>query len=163
MRKRLQSLLIALFISACSSTNDNEVVIFNNISFNLIEGEKLCFSETNNKEHYHAYFSNTDLQIPLFRCIENKDYLIYIGIPFNTSLSELVEFQILNHLESPISFESDTLSYFYKSHKIGTDYHIEYSKEIDKNLIYILAVTNSRAIFDSLFSHKTLSNRISKK
>jgi len=163
MKKLLSILIIISFFACTSSKKDKEVFIFNNISFKLIEGESLVDIKPKIKENYLSYFKNTNLQIPLLKSIKNKDYAIYLGIPYNTSIEKLIKFQIFRQSVNPIVLQSDTISYFLKKQNNDTTYISEYSKVFDQNLIYILAITNSKIISDSLFNQTELSNRFNQK
>ncbi len=68
-------------------------------------------------------------------------------------------FQIFQQSNNTLELHTDSLSYFYKTHNNDTTYISEYSKVFDKNLIYILAISNSKKIADSLFNRSELSNR----
>ena len=102
MKKLLSILIIISFFACTSSKKDKEVFIFNNISFKLIEGESLVDIKPKIKENYLSYFKNTNLQIPLLKSIKNKDYKIYLGIPYNTSIEKLIKFQIFRKSVNPI-------------------------------------------------------------
>ena len=158
--KNLLSLLILISFIACNSNKkDNEVFIFNDITFKLLEGEKLAAVKPKIKEDYLSYFKNTNSQIPLLKIIKNKNYTIYLGIPFKTSIEKLIKFQIFGQTSDSLTMQSDSLTYFFKKQKKDASYISEYLQVFDKNYIYILATTNSKTISDSLFNKTELSLR----
>lgn len=71
--------------------------------------------DTKKKEIFNSYFDKNYVQIPLFRCIKSDRYLIYIGIPFNTSVKELTDDSLTQALNQTF-FEGDSSRYFYKSY-----------------------------------------------
>lgn len=158
MKKTILLLFIVLTIICCTSKSESEIALFNDIFFVLTDEEEIISLDAKKKEDFHSYFDNKSIQIPLFRCIKTDNYLIYLGIPINTSINKLAEFK-LNHTNNHSFFESDSSSYFYIAHQNEDNYITEYSIAFDNNLIYILTVSNSRELSDSLFNKKTLSKR----
>ncbi|MBE9466764.1 MAG: hypothetical protein IMY72_00415 [Bacteroidetes bacterium] len=163
MKKILSILFIISFLACSKSKEKKEVPIFNNISFKLFESEKIVDIKNQITNNYQSYFTNSNIQIPLFKCVKNKDYTIYLSIPYNTSIEELTKFQIFGKTLGQKELQTDTLSYFFKKQYIDTAYISEYSKIFDENLIYILAITNSKIISDSLFNNTELSTRLIQK
>ena len=162
--KKLFSILFVISLLSCTTNKEKkEVSIFNNISLKLIENENIVDLKHQIIENYQSYFTKNNIQIPLFKCIINKNYTIYLGIPYNTSIKKLMKFQILDQTVGQVELETDTLTYFFKKQNNSTIYISEYSKVFDKNLIYILAITKSKMISDSLFKQTELSNRLIQK
>jgi hypothetical protein len=156
-------ILITHVLSCTSNENDKEVFLFNTLSFKLIQGENLVDINPEIKQNYHSYFKNTPLQIPLFKCIKTSEYTIYLGIPYNTSIEELLKLPPAGQTSDPTRLQSDSSSYFFKTQTKNTTHLSEYARVFDKNLIYIVAITNSKIISDSLFNHSELSNRFNYK
>jgi hypothetical protein len=162
--KILFLLLVAVTFLSCTSENkDNEVIIFNNISFKLSEGERLVEIESGLKEDYHSYLEGKNFQIPLFKSITGRGYALYLGIPYNTSIKRLAKFQILDQENNQSVLNTDSVSFMFKKQNNDTVFFVEYLKKFDKNMIYILAKTNSKSISDSLFTQSELSNRFNQK
>jgi len=158
--KKLFSILFIIFFLACTPNKEkNEVFLFNDTSFKLTAGDSITDLKYQITENYQSYLTKSNIQIPLYKCILNKNYRIYIGIPYNTSIKKLIKIQIIDHPAGQVELKTDTLSYFFKHQNNDTTYISEFSKVFDKNLIYILAITNSKMISDSLFKHTELSNR----
>lgn len=157
-------MLLAISLFACTSNKEKgEVFVFNNISFKLIEGERVVNTDYLIAENYQSYFKSSNIQNPLFRCIKNQDYTIYLSIPYNTSIDTLMKFQILGQTAGLTELQTDTITYFFKRQNNDTTYISEYSTVIDKNIIYLLTTTNSKKVSDSLFNQTDLSNRFIQK
>jgi hypothetical protein len=91
----------------------------------------------------------------------SKSYLIFIGIPFNTSVKELTNYS-LTHTLNQTFFEGDSTNYFYKKYSKDKGQITTYTRNFSNNLVYILTVSNSAELSDSLFSINELSNRLKK-
>lgn len=142
----------------CTSKQDESVLLFNTISFKLNNGEEVVEIDTKKKEIFNSYFDKNDVQIPLFRCIKSDSYLIFVGIPYNTSIKELTDYNLIYTLNQTY-FEGDSANYFYKTYSNEKDQITIYTRNFSNNLVYVLTVTNSAALSDSLFNIKELSSR----
>lgn len=151
-------LLISITLVCCTSKQDESVLLFNKISFKLKKGEEVVKIDTKKKEIFNSCFDKNDIQIPLFRCIKSDRYLIFIGIPFNTSVKELTGYRLTQALNQTF-FECDSTSYFYKTYSNEKEQITTYARNFSNNLVYVLTVTNSKELSDSLFNTKELSNR----
>ena len=142
----------------CTSKKDESVLLFNKISFKLNNAEEVVKIDTKKIEIFKSYFDKNDVQIPLFRCIKSDRYLIFIGIPFNTTLKELTDYSLSQALNQTF-FEGDSTSYFYKTYSNEKEQITTYARNFSNNLVYVLTVANSAELSDSLFNTKELSNR----
>jgi hypothetical protein len=84
--------------------------------------------------------------------------LIFVGIPYNTSIKELSDYNLIHTLNQTY-FESDSANYFYKTYCDKKDQITIYIRNFSNNLVYVLTVSNSGKLSDSLFNLKELSNR----
>jgi hypothetical protein len=150
-------LILMLFLFSCESKNNSEIALFNNVFCNVQGNEKTIKITTDIKDEYFKYIENKKSQIPLYRFIIGADYALYIGIPFNAKLNNLSEKKLF---ESLVAEKSDSSTFYYKEYVVDSLYITEYAKEIDQNLIYILATTTSPDIQQRLFDVDSLSNRI---
>ena len=159
------SLLLLLIVSVLSCTTEkrNEIPLFNEVTFILLEGENIVDIKPAITERYFSHFINHSFQIPLFRYIENSNYEIFIGIPYGTSIKKLINSQLINQDSSLIDSKSDSVSYYFKKHEKKSSYITEYAVNFENNLIYILSVTNSKEVSDSLFNYFELSERFDSK
>ena len=157
--KNVVIFFLSLAILSCTSTkNENEVSLFNNLVFKLKQGEVIQKATLEVKDRYTNYFNSSSIQVPLFKYIKHKDYEIFIGIPYNTSIEVMIENQ-LNRQDSLI--QNSTLqrdsSYFLSTYNIAQSHIIEYAVKSENNsFIYLAAIADSRAINESI----NLSNRI---
>lgn len=142
----------------CTSKQDQSVLLFNNISFKLNDGEEVVKIDSKKKEIFNSYFDKKSIQIPLFRCIKSDSYLIFVGIPFNTSVKELTNYS-LTHTLNQTFFEGDSTNYFYKTYRNEKEQITIYTRNFSNNLVYVLTVSDSVKLSDSLFNIKALSNR----
>ena len=145
----------------CTSKQDPSVLLFNKISFKLNDGEEVIKIDSKKKEIFNSYFDKKSVQIPLFRCIKSDSYLIFVGIPFNTSIKELTDYSLIRTLNQTF-FEGDSTNYFYKTYSNEKEQITIYTRNFSNNLVYILTVSNSAKLSDSLFNIKKLSNRFKK-
>lgn len=134
------------------------MLLFNKISFKQTDGEEIVKIDYKKKEIFNSYFDKNSVQIPLFRCIKSDSYLIYVGIPFNTSVKELNDYSLTQTLNQTF-FEGDSTSYIYKTYSNEKEQITTYTRNFSNNLVYVLTVTNSAALSDSLFNIIELSNR----
>lgn len=158
MKNVILYLLISLTLVCCTSKQDESVLLFNKISFKLNNAEEVVKIDIKKKGIFNSYFDKNDVQIPLFRCIKSDRYLIFIGIPFNTSVKELTDYSLTQSLNQTF-FEGDSTSYFYKTYSNEKEQITTYARNFSSNLVYVLTVTNSKELSDSLFNTKELSNR----
>ena len=142
----------------CTYKQAPSVLLFNKISFKLNDGEEVVKIDSKKKEIFNSYFDKKSVQIPLFRCIKSDSYLIFVGIPFNTSVKEFTDYS-LTHTLNQTFFEGDSTNYFYKTYSNEKEQITIYTRNFMNNLVYVLTVSNSAKLSDSLFNIKELSNR----
>lgn len=146
-------------IVCCTSHQDRSVFLFNNIAFKLNDGEELVKIDFKKKEIFNSHYDKKSNQIPLFKCIKADNYLIFIGIPFNTSLKELS----IGSLSQTLNLlEGDSVNYVYKKYISKKESITVYTQDFSDNIVYVLTVSNSVELSDSLFNMETLSNRFKK-
>ncbi len=159
MNKFIKILFITIVITSCTTKNNNDINLFNKVYFKTLEKESVVPStDSKYSDRYYLYIDNPNFQIPLYRCIKSKDYIIYIGIPYNTSIKEIISNK--NIERDHLICDKDTTKFFYHQNKQGQEYYTEYSKQVDNNLIYILSITNAKTVADSLFEYKPISERL---
>lgn len=162
MKNLILFFIIITSLVCCTSKQDSNIILFNNISFKLNAGEKVVKIDSNKKEIFNSYFDKNSIEMPLFRCIKSKSHLIFLAIPFNTSLKELSVYS-LTHTLNQTFFEGDSINYLYKKYSNEQEQVAIYSRNFSNNLVYVLTVSNSTVLFDSLFSINELSNRFKSK
>ena len=161
MKNLILYLSLSMTLVCCTSKQASNVLLFNKISFKLNDGEEVVKIDSKKKEIFNSYFDKKSVQIPLFRCIKSDSYLIFVGIPFNTSVKELTDYS-LTHTLNQTFFEGDSINYFYKTYSNEKEQITIYTRNFSNNLVYVLTVSNSAKLSDSLFNIKALSNRFKK-
>jgi hypothetical protein len=156
------AILIFILISlvSCSGNNNNRIPLYNELSFNLTEGESSTNISQKTEEKYTEYFNSGDIQMPLFKYIKHKDYEIFIGLPFQTSIAKMIQYQNSRSDSTVVNLKSNPEGY-YKTYTSDSAYITEYATEVaGKYLLFISAVTTSKELADSLFTEQRLSSRI---
>jgi len=156
--KKILYLTIVVFIASCSTKNQNNVILFNNINFKLHASEKKLLFDSLSQQNFQLNFNNSNIQIPIFKVIQGNDYSIYLGIPINTSLKKLIQFKS-TIIPPNTTIETDSISYFFTKYKTGEEYKMELSKSFDNNIIYIVGSTRSQIVADSLFKKDIILDR----
>jgi len=146
---------------SCKSKHENSQLLFNNIFFKLNKTENVVPIDVNKSNMFNSYFDKKSVQIPLFKCIRSKDYLIFLGIPYNTSVKELAEQNLSNNLNQSL-FEGDSVNYFYKRYINKNEQITTYARSFKDNIVYMLTISDSAKLTDSLFNARALSNRFIK-
>jgi hypothetical protein len=155
-------LLCIVLISSCNSENNNDIHLFNDYFFDLSYNEKEIDISENSKNIYFDILENKNIQIPLFKCIKSLDYFIFIGLPVNTSFSEMKTSTLIGQNLS-VSNNISSSSFIHKTYFNNESYFSEYTYSIEDNMVYILTVTDSKIISDSLFNQKSLFERLNSK
>ena len=95
----------------------------------------------------------------MYKCIEGGAYTIYIAIPYNTSVREISDTDILL-CSQDTSAQAKDAAYSYRRYECPNEYVSEYAVSLDNNIVYVLASTTSKSIADSLFSHEAMKERL---
>lgn len=123
------------------------------------KGESVANIQPGIEELYTEYFNNQHIQIPLFRYIKHRQYKLFIGLPYNTSMKQLILNQTAKRDSMQIDVPKDSLSFFLKYQKEGF-YITEYATIKENTLFYLSTMTSVKAISDSLLNETKLSERI---
>jgi hypothetical protein len=158
--KNLFTILLLISILSCSSEKRNKTPLFNELTFELNEGETIGVIDSKIKNKYTEYFNSSLIQVPLFKYIKHDNYEIFIGIPYDTSIEAMVQNQLEKKDSRITTLKSDSL-YYYENYKRNDFYIAEYAVKIEgKSLIFIATMSNSKELTDSLFNELRISNRI---
>lgn len=145
---------------SCGSKKQHEIQLFNELTFQIYKGEAITDVNYNSKTQYFKYFNNQTIQIPLFKYIKHNDYEIFIGIPYNTSIENMLKNQLEKQDCTMTNFRIDSLAY-YKKYVRDNFYITEYAtKSPSKSLIYIATISKLANLSDSLFNELELVKRI---
>lgn len=137
-----------LFILLLSCTNGNEIVLDEKTSFNIPEGCKEIEKTLSDIEIYKSFFKNKDSNpMVLYKLLAGSDYLIFIGIGYETSYE-----QIKN--EITLKSENRIMSQEYTENKSFT---ININRDSLYEITHCLKVLNSgnKYLFSVLNNQKT--------
>lgn len=158
--KKLSFYLLLLSFFSCSTKHRNEISLFNDITFELREGETLQEIQPCITQLYQEYFNTQKIQIPLFKYIKHKDYVIFIGIPYNTSIAEMITIKSEKQDSCHLNLRSNTNTFF-STYKKNGFYISEYATVLEDNsIIYVSTMAETKRAMDSLFTNTRLSERI---
>lgn len=160
MKKLFLLVSIPLFLFSCKGNSNNELHLFNNIMFKLHEDESRIQITGELQEAYFHYINEKPYQAPIFMIIENHNYLIYIGIPVATNLQEIADAGIIEGAQIITGPESDLSTYTYRRYSYDADFISEYAVNVNDNLFFLFAMTDSQEVSESMFNLKELSGRI---
>lgn len=158
MRFLILYLLVSFTLISCSNNQESGLFLFNKVYFNLNQGEKIATLDSSTKALFNSHFANKPIQIPLYRCIKSKNYIIFIGIPLNCSIKKLSGYDFTSSSRQTL-FESDKTNYFYKRFSSEKEQTNIYTRNFNDNLVLLLTISDSSKTSDSLFNINTLSSR----
>ena len=155
---RFSLFLFSFLLISCTSQEKTDMNLFNDIFFKLNEKEKSVNIDDSKKIIYQKFVDKNSPQIPLFKCVSADNYTIFLGIPVNSSTEQFSKYDLLYN-KSKIKNDSIVKSHFKIKNKSKDYFSTSFVKEFDKNKIYVLAISNSESITDSLFNKKKMNNR----
>ncbi|PWH82257.1 hypothetical protein [Brumimicrobium oceani] len=154
--------LFLLFLTfACGDTqkDKNEIDLFNGNAFTLNSGEKEAQITVGLKKAYLQLIENKATQIPLFKSVKGAGYTIFIGLPVNTSADQLFTAPLFND-SLLLNSKTEDSKFEFKQYAKENQYVSEFATDIQGNLIYFLALTDSKDLSDSLLNYNELSKRL---
>ncbi len=160
MNKLFLLFSVSLFLFNCKGNSNNELHLFNNIMFGLHEDENRVQITRELQEAYFYYVDEKPFQVPIFMIIENHNYRIYIGIPVGTNIQELAGSGLLEGAQLISGPESDLSSYAYRRYRYDAHFISEYAVNMNDNLVFLFAITDSQDVSDSMLNLNELSGRI---
>lgn len=154
-------ILMAMLFCSCQSKNQG-LALFNEYYFHLSGNEEVVEPDSVLRSAYLTHVNSFQLQIPLFKTIKDSNYTLFVGIPYNSNMARIKEsLKDFNWADS-LAFKTDSSAYLYANYKQDSTYILEYVKSIDKNMVYVYAMSKSKQVKDSIFNLKEISNRIRK-
>ncbi len=156
-------LLLSFILLSCNTKDYSKLPLFNNIYFQLEEGDTNLAIDFQIKNDYFSIFSTSNNKQnipPLFRYIDNGNYSIYIGVPFNTSLEDFLSSEFSSNsmiLSEQVVTSKNSI---YRVYEIENTYYVEYVVELNDSLFYIITTTDSKEILDTKFSLDKIGNRL---
>ena len=157
MKKTLLLLLVISFFS-CNNQSEKNLLLFNNVSFALLQNEKISNITSIEKDKFFSHFNEQAQQIPMYKCIKGDAYTVYIALPFNTTIQELCAADFIV-CDQDVLTPIEASEYYYKKYKCVDRFVSEYAISIDNNIVYVLATTSLESVADSLFSYEAIKNR----
>lgn len=151
--------VLVLFIFSCKSKNENYIDIFNEIYFEKADGESISGIDSVIQLQFETYAGRYKSQIPLFRYISGNEYQFFIGIPVRTSLSD-----VLHPKEDSSAIvqnlQTDSLTYINRYIYRDSIYALETVKKMNSNFLYLLMLTKSKTIADSVYNNNEINKRL---
>ena len=157
--QKLITFVSLIFFLSCTQKDSRDLNLFNKVSYQMQAGEAISIVSPKVSDLYKLYFNNQSIQVPLYKYIEHSKYVVFVGIPYNTSIGDLIKTKKESADCNELFFESDSASFFKKYYKDGL-YVCEYATIVDKGTIYLASTTKHKEVADSLFSRLKMSNRI---
>ena len=123
-------------------------------------GEAVMDVNSSIAQMYTEYFNNQQIQIPLFKYIKHTNYVIFIGIPYDTSIAGMIKTQLEKPDSCHLLLESNSKSFFNRYKKNGY-YITEYAIVLENNsIVYLATLADTKEIADSLFNKSEIAKRI---
>lgn len=158
---RLLSLLLCLLITSCSESNPDTLLLFNNHKFALQPGETVIQADSGIAATYKQRYNNeVTVQLPLYRFVRGKDYLLFIAAPFHASLDRIAESR--NKVQADTVFsESHDRQQFHRYYRLGKKYCSEWVFAMDTaSMICIFGETTERGIAETVLNPSEMKKRI---
>jgi hypothetical protein len=159
MKKYFFIPLFLLILSSCKNQTGNNVFLFNNASFQLLQNEASAKITEVEKDHFFSYFDQQAVNIPMYKHIKSHTHTIYIALPYNTSIQELSDTKLISCDIDSLAQKKDP-SYFYNRYECSGEFISEYATSLDGNIVYLLAASSSKEVADSLFSLEAIKSRV---
>jgi len=159
--KKYGILLLLMVLTACFSTPKDKVELFNGLSLKLNAGEFLQNNNSSVQEIYFSSFDNENFSVPLFKWIKGNDYSIYIGILYNTPIEQFIRSEIINR--PAIDMMTDSVTYGFQKSVSDDMYIAKYISKQGVNNLFMVAMTRSHLVADSLFTYKKFESRLQTK
>lgn len=159
--KQILCFSLMFFLFSCQTERDaQEILLFNGIKFSLIEGEHRSELTSKSSDLFRSYIADIPFQIPLYLNIEDSSHRIFVGLPLNTTLRSFLNFKKRQTNVPFQHLEADSVSYIFNKRKEKDVYISEYVFDSNNSLLFVLALTKSKSVSDSLFNYHNMSRRI---
>jgi hypothetical protein len=159
-------LLFLTFLASCGPKQQEDIVLFNRVSFFIKPDETSVNIDAFIRDEYIKYLPVGQANIPLFRYLQHDQYGIFIGLPFAITADSLHKIKPAVPFIQQIAELKDSSRYTYRHfiNKAGLHIHT-LSYQVNNSKVFVLGRTNNKTISDTVFSAKALTHRfqISKK
>lgn len=158
MRSFLSVCFVVVLWSSCSSPSAEGVLLYNNISFSVEEGEYVQQPDLNLTNEYLGMIDAKDIQIPMFKCIRGTDITLYVGLPAESNLQNLFA---APPVQMDTIFENNGISNnsFYRTGMKSDLFVFEYAEMFGQNLVYLTGHTKSKKVIDTKLNGDQLHKR----
>jgi hypothetical protein len=155
-------------VFSCSNKRQSKIQLFDELYFNLKDGEALAEIDTEVLQKYNAYFNNLDaVQIPLFKYIKNNTYEIFIGLPVGVETTQLLSSKQLKirSLNTKYVFEGDSSFYSFRYHLEQSAACLEeyFNRPTETSFIYMAAITYRNTQDEGVLCDLELFKRLTNK
>lgn len=152
----LTFIIAIITLISCANKNEPLIYIFNDVAFKTLKGEREIKIEKQIQQDYLKYFG--DNKIPLFKVIQNNTYVIYLGLPYNLKMMDIVNYvkEKRDSSFTNVTADKHTLTVI-RSHN-GYSTTECYYKIDSINLLYIASISNGDT--NSMANAKKLIQRI---
>lgn len=150
--------LSLVILTACNSTDSNEILLTDGNYFQLNNGEEISTKDQETVDYYFSLIEDTTIQVPLYKSIVASDYNIYLGIPFNTEFSSMVTAH--NDLAEKTINKETSENKFYIQYEKDSLLITKYIEKFEEDLILVMIENKLNSKLDSVNSFKSINNRI---
>lgn len=160
MNKKIPILIcFALSALSCGQSRTGSLPIFNDYEFRIKTDEHTVDADSISRMPYARYFNNLkEIQVPLYRIVEGKNYRLYLGLPFHTSVSRLSteRFKLLGTADT-------NNSQTFRRYQKDMQYIAEYILPLDSaSTVFIAAITEDSVVAATEFTEQQFKERIIK-
>ncbi|MGF1532341.1 MAG: hypothetical protein ACFCUI_01455 [Bernardetiaceae bacterium] len=143
-------LSLLFFVIQCTPTPERALPLFNGLVFALQEGETVQEINRITQQDFLQYTGRTN--VPLFRLVQGQGYRIFIGIPYQTTLQDL----LAHPIDSATTLRAEASGFVRRLNRKGQTLIEEAIVQEDGNLVYLLLQTNT---LPDTSSHQLLQQR----
>jgi len=152
-------ILLALTLFGCSVEEKRTIQFFNGISFEIRNSESLGEVNEHSNLSYASCIDSLGVQIPLFKVVNGNQYTIYLGIPVDTSLEDIIK-KSQSRFEISKTIETDSLTYCYFKVNNNKQHLCVLTRKTENSMVFLIAESPSKQVLDSLFNKQSFINRL---
>ncbi|MCC6726638.1 MAG: hypothetical protein IT258_19205 [Saprospiraceae bacterium] len=161
MNNKILVFFLFLLVGCGTKENPNEIQLFNGYALSLKAGESVAEIDETISKRYAEAQKNSNFQVPLFRYISHKDYDMFVGVPYNTSLEEIAAAYQQQANAEGTSVECNGAQCCLIEKNSG--YHCKCAfKNADNSLVFIMLESKAATLPDNLMKTSALAARLVK-
>lgn len=153
---------IALLTMLFSCTSNNKTILDQETSYIIPTGYKVVPINQVDVDVYKSFFrENGDNSVALYRVLTGKNYQIYLGIGFNTSVDKM-KAQIRPLSEQNIVFEDSTKAdaFTLALRKDSLTYLTHYIRALKSGTKFLFTVVSAGQPADTTFTRQQIENQL---